>query len=237
MEPIVSALKAYLGNAENTISNPGAAIQQATQNYQNNGIIAPVPANNTLIQPANMAYNKVLSSIQNGAYNAAHPINQAMNQAAQGLNPQSQSSVNAQTPNPAPSLDPVEQSTLPIFQQHGISPAVAYGIAQAEGGKIGQNNLWNINARDSDPNAANNYQNVQQAAQSAASVMANMLKKEGVTSKDPEKQLQAIEDAGYAGDPSTWQKRSASTGGAGKIYKHWSDFVKATGAYNKWAGN
>lgn len=127
-----------------------------------------------------------------------------------------------------------EQQTLPIFQQHGVNPAVAYGIAAAEGGRIGQHNIWNINATDSNPQGATNYGSVQQAAQGAAQLIQRMLQARGVTSSDPNVQLQAIEQSGYAGDPRTWQARSAATGGAGRQFRSWSDFVRSTPAWNKW---
>lgn len=136
---------------------------------------------------------------------------------------------------PAPTTD-FEQATLPVFHQYGVSPAVAYGIAAAEGGKIGQNNIWNINATDSNPQGATNYGNVQQAAQGAAQLIQRMLQARGVASADPNVQLQAVEQSGYAGDPRTWQQRSASTGGAGRQFRSWSDFVKSTPAWRKWIG-
>lgn len=137
---------------------------------------------------------------------------------------------------PTPELNQLEQSTLDIFKKHGINPAVAYGIAQAEGGKIGNHNVWNINATDSNPNGAFDYGSHQQAAEGAAQLIRSMLDKQGVKGNDPVAQIKAIEASGYAGDPKTWQHRSASTGGAGKNgVKNWSDFVKSTNAWKKWA--
>jgi hypothetical protein len=135
---------------------------------------------------------------------------------------------------PTPQLNEFERPTLPVFQQYGVSPAVAYGIAAAEGGRIGQHNIWNINATDSNPNGATNYGSVQQAAEGAARLISHMLQAKGINSTDPNVQLQAVEDAGYAGDPRTWRQRSASTGGAGKTYNSWSQFVKSTPAWQRW---
>jgi len=128
-----------------------------------------------------------------------------------------------------------EKQTLPVFQQHGISPAVAYGIAAAEGGRIGQHNIWNINATDSNPQGATNYSSIQQGALGAARLIQRMLQSQGVTSNDQNVQLLAIERAGYAGDPNTWQQRSAATGGAGKNgVRYWNQLVQSTPQWKNW---
>jgi hypothetical protein len=138
------------------------------------------------------------------------------------------------TSSPTPPLDDLERRTIQTFDNHKIPRSVAYGMAQAEGGVIGNNNKWNINAVDSNPNLATDFPSVEAAATSAAKLMQSMIVKKGAINKKPDEQLKAIEDAGYAGDPKTWKQRSASTGGAGKYYNSWGEFVKNTPAYRKW---
>lgn len=136
------------------------------------------------------------------------------------------------TPAPMPNMNELERRTLPTFQQYGIHPAVAFGTAQAEGGRIGTNNKWNINAIDSNPGLAYDYPSLEAAATSAAQLMQNLINKYHGGST-PEGQLRALVTH-FAGDPATWKQRSIATGGAGKYFDSWDQFVKATNAYKKW---
>lgn len=130
----------------------------------------------------------------------------------------------------------VDQQRKAVFQKYGIAPAVAFGIGQAEGGRIGQNNQYNLNATDANPTGAYNYQSPQQGWEAAAQTMRHILDKQGVKTNDPNVQIEALEKGGYAGDPTTWKQRSLATGGAGKQYNRWSDFVKATNGWQRWVG-
>lgn len=138
-------------------------------------------------------------------------------------------------PTPTPVLDELESRTLPTFKQHKVHPSIAYGIASAEGGKIGDYNVWNMNATDANPQGAYNYDSYEAAATDAAKLMVKMIDKMEAQGATPEEQLVAIQNAGYAGDPKTWKQRSIDTGGAGIHYDSWSDFVKATKGWKKWS--
>ena len=153
------------------------------------------------------------------------------------------------TPTPAPnfgSMTPIEKRTAETFDIHQIPRSIAYGIAAGEGGKIGDNNLYNIAAYDSNPQSAIHYDSPEQAATAAAKLLdGTFTKADGTVDdrykpawelrSDPPKMLKAIEAAGYAGDPATWKARSAATGGAGINYDNWSDFIMDTSGYKKWA--
>jgi hypothetical protein len=169
-------------------------------------------------------------------------------------------SINLDVPVPSPraamptipsSLSEIEQRTLPTFQQYGIPPAVAYGIAGAEGGKIGSNNIYNLGAYDSNPQNAFHYDSPEAAATASAKLLSGRyeLGTPGSgkfdtryldaykLSNDPVATLHAIYQAGYAGDPKTWKARSIATGGAGKYFDDWDEFVRSTPAWKKWFGS
>lgn len=139
------------------------------------------------------------------------------------------------TPTMHPQADELERRTFPTFQKMGVHPAVAYGIAQAEGGRIGKNNIWNLNAVDSNPNLAYNYDSPEAAATDAAKLILKMMGVNGPIS-NPSEAIEVIQNAGYAGDPKTWKQRSIDTGGAGINFDSWADFVRATQKYKKWGG-
>jgi len=153
----------------------------------------------------------------------------------------------AATPMVTPQTDSFEARTLPTFDKYKIPREVAYGIAAAENGKI---NKFNIGAVDSNPQNAVKYQDVESAATSAAKLLSGTaedtfygngakgkeaFRKAYMMKGDPIAMLKAIQDAGYAGDPKTWKARSIATGGAGKHFNSWSEFVRQTPAYKKWS--
>jgi hypothetical protein len=134
------------------------------------------------------------------------------------------------TPTPVPQ-NPVDK----ILSQYQIPPSVFYGMRDAEGGKIGANNPMNIGAFDSNPQNAANYNSPEAGIEAFAKLIAqNPRYAEAYAQRNnPDVMLQAIMDAGYAGDPSTWKQRSASTGGAGKTYDTYAEFVKNTPGWRK----
>lgn len=141
------------------------------------------------------------------------------------------------SPTPAPDASDFEKLALPILNKYNIPPSVAFGMRDAEGGKIGANNVFNINAVDSNPQAATNYATPQEGIEAFAKLIATdpRYKKAFDLRDNPQAMIQAIQQAGYAGDPSTWRQRSASTGGAGKVYKSYADFVKDTPGFARYS--
>lgn len=135
-----------------------------------------------------------------------------------------------------PEMNDFETRTRPTFDKYNIDPAVAYGIGDAEGGKIGTNNRWNINAVDSNPGLAFDYNSPEAAATGAAQLMQKMIDKQGAGDLSPFEQLVAIQNSGYAGKPNTWKKRSMDTGGAGNVYDSWSEFVSNTPSFKRYSG-
>ena len=151
-----------------------------------------------------------------------------------------------QPPTPTPVPTDYEALTMQTFDNHQIPREVAFGIAGAENGRI---NKFNIGAVDSNPGAAKVYDSNLAAATSAAKMLSgkansefygnrkrgkNDFKKAYELKSDPIAMLKAIEAAGFAGDPLTWKDRSIATGGAGKYYDSWSDFIMNTPAWKKW---
>jgi hypothetical protein len=152
------------------------------------------------------------------------------------------------TPTQAPNfgeMTPYEKLTADTFDKYGVPRAVGFGMAAAEGGK---RNTFNIGAPDGKAHLAPVWDELT-AATKAAKLLSGEANTEFYGNKEKGKQqfksaaelkaspsamLKAIEDAGYAGDKKTWKVRSASTGGAGKIYNSWSDFIMDTQAWKKW---
>lgn len=154
------------------------------------------------------------------------------------------------TPSPTPmpnwgEMTPYENLTSQTFDNYKIPRPVAYGIASAENGK---NNTFNIGAHDSTPTMAPQWDELT-AATKAAKLLSGQANTEfygnGQEGKDafaaamkliasPSAMLQAIQDAGYAGNPKTWRQRSISAGGAGITYPTWADFVKDTPGWKRW---
>lgn len=140
------------------------------------------------------------------------------------------------SPTPAPDASTFEELAIEVLNRNNIPPAVGLGIAQAEGGRIGSNNVYNINATDSNPEGANNYESPEAGVQAFADLIAKhpRYQKAFAMRNNPDAMVEAIEEAGYAGDPKTWKQRSVSTGGAGKTFDEWSDFVRSTRNFKKY---
>lgn len=150
------------------------------------------------------------------------------------------------TPTPLPPVDMTsyEQLTAPTFDKYGVPRAVAFGMGDAEGGKI---NRFNIGATDSNPQNAVRYPDELSEATGAAKMLSGKAEstfygngergrqqfEDAMKQNTLDEIMAAIRDAGYAGDPATWKQRSIDTGGAGKYYDTWDEFVKATRGYKK----
>lgn len=139
---------------------------------------------------------------------------------------------------PTPVPDPYEKLTMETFDKYKVPRSVAYGIRQAEGGRIGRNNSFNIGAYDSNPRAAWSFNSPLAEATVAAKLLSGTSDPRYAATQqfyeNPDLFLAEVEKAGYAGDPKTWKARSISQGGAGKFYDYYRDFVKDTDAYKKW---
>lgn len=147
--------------------------------------------------------------------------------------------------------NPYEQLTYDTFKKYQIPPAIAYGMAAAEGGT---RNRFNIGAHDTNPTAAPVMDDLTSASAAAKMLSGQQPDKfysHGAKGKksfadaygkrdNPEAMLKAIMDAGYAGDPKTWKKRSISEAkaagghGAGENFDYWDQFVKSVPAWKKW---
>lgn len=150
------------------------------------------------------------------------------------------------TPMPTPVPDEYEKMTMETFDKYEIPRSVAYGIGKAEGGV---RNRFNIGAHDSNPTGAPIWGELETATKAAKmlSGTANpefygagekgkkLFRKAFEQRANPEKMLELIRDAGYAGDPKTWKSRSLAEGGAGKYYDTWDEFVRDTDPYKKWS--
>lgn len=155
---------------------------------------------------------------------------------------------------PTKELNKYEASTINVFDEYEIPREVIYGMAKAEGGKIGSYNLFNIGANDENPGNAVNYKSQDEATIAIAKLLAGTFTKENEIKDtrykeawenrdNPVKMLKMIETAKFAGDPKTWKQRSideaAKIGkkGAGLYYDSWSEFVMATADWKKWHSN
>lgn len=149
------------------------------------------------------------------------------------------------TPTPTPEVlgaqtqEPrsLEELIIDVMNRNKIPAPVGLGIAHAEGGRIGDNNPFNINATDSNPGGATDYATPEAGVQGFADLINKNPRYQKATQlrDDPDAMLRAIQDAGYAGDPQTWRQRSIDTGGAGKTYPTWADFIKATRGFQDYA--
>lgn len=156
------------------------------------------------------------------------------------------------TPTPSPTFMPTatpaptsfEAMAMPILQKYGIPPEVAFGMRDAEGGKIGANNVYNIGAVDSKPTAAANYVSPQEGVEAYAKLLSGKYQLANgqfdtrylpayELRSNPVAMLRKIVELGYAGDPATWKQRSMATGGAGQYYDNYRDFVMDTPGWKK----
>lgn len=139
---------------------------------------------------------------------------------------------------PVPDMSDYEKRTLETYDKYNIPRAVAYGIANAEGGKIGKNNRFNIGAGDANPQNAWDFDSDLAEATAASKLLSGESDKRYKNTQyyldDPVGFLRAVETAGFAGDPATWKERSKSQGGAGNTYNSWSDFVMDTPSWKRW---
>lgn len=117
----------------------------------------------------------------------------------------------------------------PIAEQYGIPMAVLMGQFAAEGRWKGlganRNNFFNINAVDENPNQASQYETPQAGIEAYAKLLADPTFRYAPAMQlrnDPVAMLKAIEQAGYAGDPTTYDRRSPNG------YASYSDFVMNT---------
>ncbi len=139
-------------------------------------------------------------------------------------------------PEPTPTPTTFEQLVTDVMSRNQIPAPVGLGIAQAEGGRIGSNNPFNINAVDSNPDAAFDYPTPEAGVQAFADLITKNPRYAGALQHrdNPDQMIEAIQNAGYAGDPKTWKQRSMSTGGAGKNFDQWADFVRSTKGYGRY---
>lgn len=151
-------------------------------------------------------------------------------------------------PTATPTFSPgsFEQIAAPILKKYGIPLEVGFGMRDAEGGKIGAHNVYNIGAVDSNPTNAANYISPEQGVEAYAKLLSGKYKLANGQydtryipaynlRNNPEEMLKLIMQLGYAGDPKTWKQRSIDTGGAGKIYDSYAQFVMNTPGWKKYA--
>lgn len=128
----------------------------------------------------------------------------------------------------------IENTIFPITRKYEIPEPVAAGMFAAEGRLSGmganRNNFYNIGAFDSDPNQANYFS----TPEAGIEAFAKLLKEKKRYSKafesrhDPVKMLEEIQNAGYAGDPKTYEQRAKNS------FKSYFDFITATPEFKKY---
>ena len=147
-------------------------------------------------------------------------------------------------------LTVVEKPVVETFDNNQVPREVAFGIMQAEGGKI---NRFNLGATDKNPKGAIKFKDQASEATAAAQFLSgqapvtmygNRQKGKEAFAKawsnrsDPVKMLEIIQNEGkYAGDPATWKKRSIEQdpkNGAGLYYDSWMDYIMHTSSWNRW---
>lgn len=135
------------------------------------------------------------------------------------------------TVTPTPFLNSTDQ----ILAKYALPLPLFYGMRDAEGGVIGQNNVMNMNATDSNPSGAYDYPTPEAGIEDWARTIAESPRysKAYQVRQDPVAMLEQIALAGYAGDPKTWKQRSIAQGGAGKTYDTYPQFVMDTPGWKK----
>lgn len=122
----------------------------------------------------------------------------------------------------------LEETVFPITREAGIHDAVAAGQFAGEGRFTGlgadRNNFYNINAVDKNPNLAYGYDTPQAGVEAYADLIKRRYAS-ALETQDPRQMLQLIQELNYAGDPSTYAKRSDSG------YGSYADFVSSTPEY------
>jgi len=157
------------------------------------------------------------------------------------------------------SIDPTEEdfinkTVLPITRKYGIPDAVAAGQFAAEGRLNGlgasRNNFFNINAVDSNPNAAFSFATPKQGIDAYARYLTGQLTDANGNPAYPSQQhqqllqnafnkyknnpvsyIQALSQAGYAGDPSTYGQR------ANNGYSDYAQFIASTPEFRYYLKN
>ena len=146
------------------------------------------------------------------------------------IKPQNEANTIAQLIQPTAvpnSADYLETTVLPITRKYNIPDAIAAGQFAAEGRgqhKYAQNpynNPFNINAVDSNPNAAYRYATPEQGVEAYADLISNKYR-QALETDDLVKALEYIQNSGYAGDPQTYQQRSDNG------YNSYVDFIMNT---------
>lgn len=155
------------------------------------------------------------------------------------------------TPDPSVRIDPnvagfLDKTIIPISRKYKAPDSIMAGMFGAEGRLSGmganRNNYYNIAGYDSNPHAANYYDTPEKGVEAFARFITGQadnypspkIKKQYQDAfakyqkdGDAESYMRSIENAGYAGDPKTYHKRSNSG------FKSYSDFVMNTPEYKR----
>lgn len=122
----------------------------------------------------------------------------------------------------------LENVVLPITNQYGIPSAVAAGQFAAEGRLKGlgasRNNPYNIGAFDSNLDNTFQYPTIEKGIEAYAKLLSSDPRYSQAYGlrQDPLKMLEALQNAGYAGDPKTYQQRAKNN------YPSYSSFIQDT---------
>jgi len=135
----------------------------------------------------------------------------------------------------------LNKNVFPVTDRYGIPRAVAAGQFAAEGRMSGlgadRNNYYNIAAFDSNPDAAVRYNSPQEGVEAYAKFVTGnadnyaspQVKQKFIEAakrmSNPEQYIRGIEQAGYAGDPNTYQKRAKNG------QKSYESFIESTPEY------
>jgi hypothetical protein len=152
--------------------------------------------------------------------------------------------------NPVPqSLDQsvsdfLENTAFPVTRRYGIPDPITAGVFAAEGRLSGlgasRNNFYNINAHDSNPDRAFGYETPEDGVEAFAKFITGQfehypseehrqrfLNAFQQNQNDPVAMIEAIGQAGYAGNPSTWVQRKIEQDGVRPNVNSWAEFVRA----------
>lgn len=138
-------------------------------------------------------------------------------------------------------LNEYESIIVDEAKKYGVPVPVALGMFYAEtGGKpslgADRNNVYNINAIDSDPDQAFTYSTPREGVEAYMKLLTNSDRYQpAMALKDnPEAMLRKIAELGYAGDPKTYAERAdAKNPVTGQKYASYADFVLATPGWRK----
>lgn len=125
----------------------------------------------------------------------------------------------------------LEKKVFPVVEKYGIPKAVAAGMFGAEGRLEGlgaeRNNYYNIAAYDGNEDSAFRYKKPEDGVKAWAELITSdpRYKKAYELRHDPDAMLREIQNAGYAGDPKTYQKRAKNG------YPSYESFTKDTPEY------